>query len=244
MIADFESFKAELSLSKVEICRELYRQNRAMIRIKNEEVAVGNLVRLIDSTLRLTHQKGFDAMSLRDLCADSGFSIGGLYAYIRNKQDLVSLIQGHGFMLTRRTILAYTQSLDDPRDKLAAAIKAHVYLSELMQPWFYFSFMAAKSLPDSEKKAAIAMEREVEDMLYDILSQGVVLGVFSTVNARLLASLCKAMMQDWYLKRAKYARQKTSATDYAQFIVLVLNAYLLGKPGGPGAGKPADLPSA
>src|SRR5690606_36346293 len=64
MIADFESFKIELSLSKIEICRELYHLNRDMIRIKKEAVAVKNLVRIIDSTLRLTRSKGFDAMSL------------------------------------------------------------------------------------------------------------------------------------------------------------------------------------
>jgi AcrR family transcriptional regulator len=227
MITDFESFRQELSLSKVEICRELYRQNRPTVRIKNEEVAVANLVRLIDSTLRLTSLKGFDGMSLRDLSADAGFSIGGLYAYIRNKQDLVSLIQGHGFLLTRRTLLDYTRSIADPPLKLATAIKAHVFLSEIMQPWFYFSFMEAKSLPQDQKKQAIAIEQEVEDIFHDILADGMRAGVFNEGNARLLASLCKAMTQDWYLKRSKYARQQVSATQYAQFIFSVLEAYLL-----------------
>lgn len=227
MISDFESFKQELSLSKPEICRELYRQNRSTVRIKNEDVAVTNLVRLVDSTLRLTRLKGFEGMSLRDLCADAGFSIGGLYAYIRNKQDLVSLIQGHGFLLTRRTLIQYTRNIADPRQRLSTAIKAHVFLSEIMQPWFYFSFMEAKSLPQDQKKQAIAVEQEVEDIFHDILLDGVRAGVFKEVNARLLASLCKAMMQDWYLKRSKYGRQQVDATQYAQFVFSVLEAYLL-----------------
>jgi AcrR family transcriptional regulator len=227
MISDFESFKQELSLSKLEICRELYRQNRSTVRIKNEDVAVTNLVRLVDSTLRLTRLKGFEGMSLRDLCADAGFSIGGLYAYIRNKQDLVSLIQGHGFLLTRRTLIQYTRNIADPRQRLSTAIKAHVFLSEIMQPWFYFSFMEAKSLPQDQKRQAIAVEQEVEDIFHDILADGVRAGVFKEGNARLLASLCKAMMQDWYLKRSKYGRQQVDATQYAQFVFSVLEAYLL-----------------
>lgn len=227
MIADFESFKIELSLSQVEICRELYRQNTELIRIKKEHVAVRNLVRIIDSTLRLTSAKGFHAMSLRDLCADSGLSIGGLYAYIRNKEDLIYLIQSHGFLLTRRTMLDYTRDMDDPRARLLTAVKAHVYLSELMQPWFYFSFMEAKSLPERHKKEAIAIELEVEGILCDIIEAGMAKGIFRPVDARLLASLCKAMMQDWYLKRRKYSRQKVDATEYAQFIGSVLDRYLL-----------------
>lgn len=226
MIADFESFKIELSLSKVEICRELYRQNTGMIRIKKEAVAVKNLVRIIDSTLRLTHAKGFHAMSLRDLCADSGFSIGGLYAYIKNKEDLIYLIQSHGFLLTRRTMLAYTQGITHPRDKLLAAVKAHVYLSELMQPWFYFSFMEVKSLPKKQKQEAIAIELEIESILHDIIQEGMTAGAFRHVNAHLLASLCKAMMQDWYLKRRKYRNQGTNATQYAEFVGDILDNYL------------------
>src|SRR5690606_30670722 len=150
MVGDFESFKADLSLSKVEICRALYRQNAEHIRIRKEHVAVPNLVRIIESTLRLTRAKGFNAMSLRDLSADSGMSIGGLYAYIRNKDDLVHLIQMHGMLLTRRTLHEYTSRVADPWDRLHAALRAHVYLSELMQPWFYFSFMEARNLPPAQ----------------------------------------------------------------------------------------------
>src|SRR5690606_6574002 len=112
MVGDFESFKADLSLSKVEICRALYRQNAGHIRIRKEHVAVPNLVRIVESTLRLARVKGFHAMSLRDLSADSGMSIGGLYAYIRNKDDLVHLIQMHGMLLTRRTLHDYTEGVD------------------------------------------------------------------------------------------------------------------------------------
>ncbi len=56
------------------------------------------------------------------------------------------LIQSHGLIITRRTLLHYTGEVQDVRDRLFAAIKAHLYLSELMRAWFYFSYMEAKSL--------------------------------------------------------------------------------------------------
>lgn len=227
MIADFETFKIELSLSKVEICRELYHQNRDLIRIKKEHVAVKNLVRIIDSTLRLTRSKGFHAMSLRDLCADSGFSIGGLYAYIKNKDDLLYLIQSHGILLLRRTMLAYIQDIESPMDKLFAALKAHVYLSELMLAWFYFSYMETKSLPERHKKEAVAIELEIEDIFFGIIQEGIAANLFKAVDARLLASLTKAMMQDWYLKRHKYRKQGVSVEQYPEFVRDVLASYLL-----------------
>ncbi len=227
MIQDFETFKTELRLSKEEICRELYQENTDRIRIKKETTATRNLARIIDSTLRLANTKGFHAMTLRDLCADSGLSMGGLYAYIRNKDDLIHLIQSHGFKLTRRTVLHYVKGIDDPVEKLAQAIRAHVFLSELIRPWFYFSYMEAKSLPPVEKQNAISTEREIETIFYNIVSEGIEQGVFREINARLLSSLIKAMMQDWYLKRRKYRDQGVSVEAYANQVTDLLNHYLL-----------------
>lgn len=227
MIQDFDSFKAELKLSKEEICRELFQENTDRIRIKKEATATRNLARIIDSTLRLANFKGFHAMTLRDLCADSGLSMGGLYAYIRNKDDLIHLIQSHGFKLTRRTVLQYISDIDDPVEKLSQALKAHVYLSELIRPWFYFSFMEAKSLPPVEKQNAIATEREIETIFCNIIAEGIERGVFRDINPRLLSSLIKAMMQDWYLKRRKYRDQGVSVEEYADQIRVLLQSYLL-----------------
>lgn len=227
MIQDFDSFKAELRLSKEEICRELFQENTDRIRIKKEATATRNLARIIDSTLRLANFKGFHAMTLRDLCADSGLSMGGLYAYIRNKDDLIHLIQSHGFKLTRRTVLHYISDIDDPVEKLSQALKAHVYLSELIRPWFYFSFMEAKSLPPVEKQNAIATEREIETIFCNIITEGIEQGVFRDINPRLLSSLIKAMMQDWYLKRRKYRDQGVSVEEYADQIRVLLQSYLL-----------------
>lgn len=235
MIQDFETFKTDLSLSKEEICKELYQEHTDMIRIKKETTATRNLARIIDSTLRLANSKGFHAMTLRDLCADSGLSMGGLYAYIRNKDDLIHLIQSHGFMLTRRTLLRYTEGIDDPLEKLSQAIRAHLFLSELMRPWFYFSFMEAKSLPEREKKNAIATEREIETIFCNIIEEAIAEELTAPgINPRLIASLIKALMQDWYLKRRKYQNQNVSVEAYADQVRALLFAYLCAQSGSGG----------
>lgn len=226
MIEDYETFKAQLKLSKTEICRELFHANADKIRIQKEHVAVPNLIRIIDSTLRLANSDGFHAMSLRGLCADSGLSMGGLYAYIRNKADLIELIQSHGFIMTRRVMLHYTQDIAPPRQRLHSAIRAHLYLSELMRAWFYFSYMEAKSLAKPQKQAAIAAEQEIEDILHGVLLSGIESAAFAPVNARLLASLLKAMLQDWYLKRGKYRKQAITVEQYADQIEDLLLQYL------------------
>jgi AcrR family transcriptional regulator len=227
MIENYEAFRGELSMSKEDVVRDVYRQNKERISIKKEATAVKNLTRIIDSTLRLANSKGFHAMTLRDLCGDSGMSMGGLYAYIRNKDDLIHLIQSHGFIITRRTLLHYTGEVQDVRDRLFAAIKAHLYLSELMRAWFYFSYMEVKRLPAEEKRDAVAIELEIEEIFLRLIEDGIEAGVYRSRNARLVASTVKALLQDWYLKRRKYRDHNVAVDDYAAFVRDVIESYLL-----------------
>lgn len=227
MIENYEAFRDDLSMSKEDVIREVFRQNQDRISIKKEATAVKNLTRIIESTLRLANSKGFQAMTLRDLCADSGMSMGGLYAYIRNKDDLIHLIQSHGFIITRRTLLRYIGGAQDVRDQLFAAIKAHLYLSELMRAWFYFSYMEAKRLPAEEKRDAVAIELEIEEIFLGLIDGGIEAGVYRSRNARLVASMIKALLQDWYLKRRKYRDQNVAVDEYAVFVRDVIESYLL-----------------
>jgi TetR/AcrR family transcriptional regulator, cholesterol catabolism regulator len=109
-------------------------------------------------------------------------------------------------------------------------VRTHLYLSEIMQPWFYFSYMEAKNLPDAERHAAVEGELNTEQLFVDILEAGVDQGEFDTADCRMTAALIKAMLQDWYLKRAKYARRKISVDRYCQFLTAFLEKNLI--PGG------------
>ena len=227
---DYAHFIAVVDLSQTETCRALYHAHPDIIRVKKEPVAVRNLGRLIDSTLKLANQKGFAAMSLRELCEDSGLSMGGLYALIRNKDDLVGLIQRHGFMLTRRILARFTDDITDPRARLEAAVTSHLFLSEAMRPWFYFSYMEARHLPAAHRADAVAIERETEDLFHDIIVDGLATGCFQrAIDPRLTASMTKAMLQDWYLKRGKYRAQGTDVSGYARAVCDLLRAHLGGQ---------------
>jgi hypothetical protein len=45
-----------------------------------------------------------------------------------------------------------------------------------------------------------------------------------------LAPVIKAMLQDWYLKRRKYASRKVSVETYAAFLMDVIETYLIQLP--------------
>ena len=215
----FADFKNKVMLSMEDICRDIFYENRDAIKVKKEAVVVKNLVNIYEATLRLSNKKGFHSMSLRELAKETNLSLGALYSYFSNKEQLLGIIQEQGYRITGRLLEEELRKTEDPEERLEVAIRTHLYLSESMQPWFYFFFMEAKNLNREEQKKAIASELYTEKIFADILDQGVAAGAFSIENTQLTASLIKTMLQDWYLKRWKYTRRRVSVDDYADFVV-------------------------
>ena len=223
---NFETFKGLVSLSIEDLCRELFLGNRQSIKIKKEGVAVRNLVRIFDAALTLSNQKGFKAMSLRDLSAEAGLSMGALYTYFKSKDEMLHMILRQGRMVVKRVLQGQVEGILDPRARLRTVIQAHLYLSEVMQPWFYFSYMETKNLPREEQKRAMEAELFTEKILVNIMKKGQERGVFRPVETALAGAVLKAMLQDWYLKRWKYAGRKITVEKYAAFVVDWVTTYL------------------
>jgi hypothetical protein len=99
-----------------------------------------------------------------------------------------------------------------------------------MQPWFYFSYMETKNLAREEHKKAIQSELFMEKIITDIVQQGEDHGLFRPVQKELAGAVIMALLQDWHLKRWKYARRKVTVEGYAAFVVDFVYAYLAPPP--------------
>ena len=224
---DYADFQKKINLSKYDLCREVYRENRNSIRVKKENKVVKNLERIFSATLRMSNRKGFQAMSMRDLSREANLSMGALYSYFASKEELLAMLQNQRRTVTKRILDERIAQESEPSARLRAAILTHLYLSEAMQPWFYFSYMEAKNLSKKEQDLAVASELYTEKLLADILNQGQIQGTFELRDPQLTASVIKAMLQDWYLKRSKYAKRRVSVDQYARFVLQFVEAFIL-----------------
>ena len=224
---NYAEFQKQVSLSKQDICREVFAENRKTIRVKKEGTVVKNLERIFNATLKISNKKGFQAMSMRDLSREANLSMGALYSYFSSKEELLEMLQHQRRTITKRILAEHIEAQPHPIAKLNVAIQSHLYLSEVMQPWFYFAYMETKNLSKKQQQEAIASELYTENIFADILDEGQALGIFLIQDRQLTAGLIKSVLQDWYLKRWKYARRKISVDQYAQFVLEFVQAFIL-----------------
>ena len=224
---DYQEFKKIYGSSNLEIAREIFLHNRASIRIKKEKTATRNLEKIFSAVFKITYKKGFQALNMRALSAETGMSLGSLYAYFPNKDKLLEIIHTQGWAIIKKTFTEVSAAGTGPREKLKALIKAHIFLSEFFRPWFYFTFMEARSIKPTEFAAVRAMEEYTQKILTDILLDGEGLGIFKSDNHELTASMIKAMQQEWYLKRWKYRKLNVSVEQFANHLIDIVEAFCL-----------------
>jgi len=215
----FDEFKQMALISMDEICLEIFRENPSSIKIKKQAVAVKNLAKIFNTALALSNEKGFQSMSLRDLSRTSKMSMGALYSYFTSKEELLEMLQNQGRRLTRKVLSSQIDVNAGPEEMLRTAIRSHLFLTEVMQKWFYFSYMETKNLEKAHQKKSIEGELETEQLFIDILEAGNREKLFDVARPVLTASVIKAMLQDWYVKRWKYARRQVAVEEYAEFVI-------------------------
>jgi hypothetical protein len=86
--------------------------------------------------------------------------------------------------------------------------------------------METKNLKREDRKIPIESEIFTEKIFTDIISDGIKSGKYAEKNILLTASMIKAMLQDWYLKKWKYNKRNVSADEYASFVIEVVESYL------------------
>lgn len=225
-MAGYSEFKQQVEALRAEICREIYQQNKDRIRVKKEHVAVARLSAIFDHALEISNRLGFQAMSVRDLSEHSGISMGALYAYIESKDKLLEMILCMGRMAVARVMSMAPAEFQDARAQLRWLLRAHLYLTEVMQPWFYFSYMETKHFDRAARERAMEAELASERYFSDCLQRGNEQGLFQVQDIELTAAMIKPLLQEWYLKRWKYHRRNISVETYADALIEFIEAAL------------------
>ena len=213
-----DAFKETWSLEGPDFWLSVFEAHKEQMQVKNPAVATGNIEKILNATFKLTYEKGFQGMSLRDLSQETGVSMGGLYAYIGSKSDLASVIEG----VLRTTIEQVLGSLSsqqlEPLARLKAIIYGELYMMEQLKPWYYFCFMELKGLTREQQQQTLDVELRFESFLLDAIQQGCDQGIFNCEQKELLAAQVTAQLQQWHLKQWKFKVRRVSLDEYARYV--------------------------
>jgi AcrR family transcriptional regulator len=219
---DFEEFQRMTPLNGDTIWTYLVDRHAERIGVKRRKPALENMEKIFGATFRLANEVGFRAMSLRDLCRETGLSMGGLYGYIESKDQLAEMIED----VVRHASLEMPRMfahIEAPLERLESLVRGTIYLSEILQPWFYFVYMDSRVLNFEQRGMAKGSELSVQTFIASLLEE---MRPAPKGNSTLLAAHIVSLFQDWYVKRWKYRAAKVQVDDFADSVLLLMRSHL------------------
>lgn len=182
------------------------------------------------AAIALIAERGFEAMTLRQLAERVGVQPGSIYRYFPSKgRMLVELLTGHLQFLLDQWHVEQPDS-DDPVARLRAFVDFHVRLHTLRRREVFVANMELRSLAPDDHRHVVALRRSYEDIVTGIVRSGVEAGVFRVPDARIASYAVLAMLTgvgSWYREGGRIGKREL-VDQYTQLVMQCVGATHIG----------------
>ncbi|MCO5084390.1 MAG: TetR/AcrR family transcriptional regulator [Rhizobiaceae bacterium] len=179
-----------------------------------------------DAAIHLIAVKGFEAVTLRGIAKQVGIQASSLYRYYPSKSELLmTIITAHMEELLDQWAEAAPVG-DSALERLDAFIEFHVRYHSSKPTEVFIANMEMRSLAPDDRKTVVAMRKRYEDILRQILLDGVGEGVFSVPDARVATFAILAMLTGltaWYQEGGRLSKDELVAC-YSKLVTTGLSS--------------------
>lgn len=186
--------------------------------------------RIIDTAVRIFHEKGYRAATLDDVAKDLGVTKAALYHYVASKEELLSIIYIQALESFFETAYQIGEQHLPPPEKLRVFIRHHIknIVIENLAMFAVF-FSEENQLPHKDFQIIRREKRKYTRVVEEIIEAGIAQGCFRETDPKLQAFAIIGMcnwLYKWY-KPGDGRQGPDAIADY--FIDLLEHGYLRGK---------------
>ena len=194
--------------------------------VQDKDLVAERHEQIFRAASRVFISRGYHAATVREIAQEAGLSLGGLYSYIRTKEDILYLVFDKITTTLRENMRRAIEGLDDPVEQIEAALRADLKTTEQFQDEILLMYQETKSLGRDSRHAVLSREAEYVKFFEDILRAGYERGLFRgdpQLSADAIAYLCSILaLRRWNL-RARFSSAEVQEA-LVEFILRALGA--------------------
>lgn len=180
----------------------------------------GTAGRIHEAALVLFGERGYHAVSMRELAAEVGVKPSSIYAHVAGKQHLLTSLVRAGHLEHRDALRASLLEVGSgPDDQLCALTRAHVMVHATYPLLTRVCNRELASLSDEHREEVLAIRLDAERMFLDVIERGQRLGDFGSADPVLAVAAIGAMgmrVADWWHSEVGVSAEELADT-YAAF---------------------------
>lgn len=161
-------------------------------------------------------RRGYEGTDLRLIAQDLKLHPSSLYNYIRSKQELLYLILKEGMEEVHAGFDAAVEGLEDPTERLAAALRFHVVQNANRREVAWTSHIEVRALKGKYRTAILALRDQYQEKWVNLFRDGLERGVFRDLDPEITAFGVLAMAQTvarWFNPRGRFTPEEI-ANEY------------------------------
>jgi TetR/AcrR family transcriptional regulator, cholesterol catabolism regulator len=156
---------------------------------------------ILAAATHLMQRSGFHAMSMQSVADEANVSVGLIYQYFGNKEDLLRGVVVDILEDFRDQIPQALQAAgDDPVDRLRIAFRTCCLVVDAKRDAVNLTYRESKTLPADGLSQIKKLEVETTEPIRQVFRDGVNAGVFADIDARLVAHNILLTAHGWALK--------------------------------------------
>ena len=143
--------------------------------VKNQALVAQRRRQIVDASVNLFIENGFHKTTTRQIAKASGISIGSLYEYIANKEDVLYLVCDAIHAEIESGVAEALKRATNGKNPLAEVIREYFMVCHRMNDHILLIYQETQSLPGKWQR--VVLENEIR-----------ITGIFTGVLAKLMAS--------------------------------------------------------
>lgn len=183
--------------------------------------------KIIDTAAALFHKKGYQSTTLADVSKELGITKAALYHYVKNKDELLSIIYTQAFENIFRDTYEISAMELSPEEKLRCIIRNHIH-NIIIKDLSMFSvfFSEETQLPKKDFQKIRKEKKKYTNIIEEIINEGISKRFFKKVDPKLqvyaILGMCNWIYKWYNPDRAIYSPEQIA--DH--FIALLEAGYL------------------
>ncbi|WP_033292703.1 TetR/AcrR family transcriptional regulator [Amycolatopsis jejuensis] len=171
-------------------------------------------------------ERGYHATTTRDIAGAAGMSPAALYVHFPSKAALLFEISRNGHEQTLALVENVLAHTSDPVERMRSLVQDFV-------AWHARRHMVARvvqyelnALPEQEYKVVSQLRRRIEQLVREVIEQGIGSGAFTASDAGIAGIAVLSLGVDvarWYSERTKQTPQELGK-EYSELVLRMLGA--------------------
>ena len=195
--------------------------------IPSPTLKAARLSQVLDAASALFRRHGYYETTMQDIASQAGISVGLIYQYARNKEEVLLLVIEDIINDHARALPAAMAGLSDPVERLAAGFAAYCRVVDARRDAVLLAYRETKTLSRSGRDRLKALEMETNRLLADEVRGAIVAGQMVDADPQLVAHNLTVLAQAWALKHWALAPNQTLERYIAFQTMMILRCLLV-----------------